>query len=49
VEDDDLILDIGPDTTALLARSDEGRHHRLEWPVSVFELRRSPRHRRLPA
>ena len=39
VADDDMILDIGPQTAAQLAEIPEaGRHHRLNGPVGVFEF-----------
>ena len=47
VADDDLILDIGPQTAALLAAQlKRGRHHRLERPGRRVRVRRlRPRHR----
>jgi phosphoglycerate kinase len=39
VADDDMILDIGPETAALLAEQLKGRHHRLERPGGRVRVR----------
>jgi 3-phosphoglycerate kinase len=39
VADDDMILDIGPETAALLAEQLKGRHHRLERPRGRVRVR----------